>query len=33
MNTAIKDFDFPKAELHCHLDGTYRLSTIIEMAK
>jgi len=33
MNTAMKDFDFPKAELHCHLDGTYRLSTIIEMAK
>jgi len=26
-------FDFPKAELHCHLDGTYRLVTIVEMAR
>jgi len=28
-----KVFDFPKAELHCHIDGTYDLSSIIEMAK
>nr|XP_002121237.1 adenosine deaminase-like [Ciona intestinalis] len=26
-------FDFPKAELHCHLDGCFRLSTCIELAR
>lgn len=26
-------YNFPKAELHCHLDGTYNLESVIEMAK
>uniref|UniRef100_H2Z8U9 adenosine deaminase n=1 Tax=Ciona savignyi TaxID=51511 RepID=H2Z8U9_CIOSA len=26
-------YNFPKAELHCHLDGSFRLSTCIELAK
>lgn len=26
-------YDFPKVELHCHLDGSYRLPTIMDLAK
>lgn len=29
----LKDNNFPKAELHCHLDGCYRLTTIIDLAE
>ena len=25
--------DWPKAELHCHLDGSLRLSTLLELAR
>lgn len=27
------DFDFPKVVLHCHLDGSFRISTVIDLAK
>ncbi|CAK8697340.1 unnamed protein product [Clavelina lepadiformis] len=27
------NFDFPKVELHCHLDGCFRISTVIELAR
>nr|XP_039254703.1 adenosine deaminase-like isoform X1 [Styela clava] len=27
------NYNFPKVELHCHLDGCYRFSTIAELAK
>ncbi|CAK8697338.1 unnamed protein product [Clavelina lepadiformis] len=33
MEAKLKDFDFPKAELHCHLDGCFRIDTVIELAK
>jgi len=35
MNQAIKEFLFkiPKTDLHVHLDGSLRLSSLIEMAK
>lgn len=26
-------YDFPKVELHCHLDGCFRVPTIVELAK
>jgi adenosine deaminase len=35
MNKLTREFveSLPKAELHCHLDGSMRVSTIIELAK
>ena len=35
MPTLTKDavHDWPKAELHCHLDGSLRLSTMLELAR
>ena len=35
MKKLTKDFlhSLPKAELHCHLDGSMRVDTIIDLAK
>ena len=35
MNKAVKDFlkEIPKTDLHAHLDGSLRLTTLIDLAK
>jgi len=33
LPTTLTKYEFSKVELHCHLDGTYHLSSIVEMAK